>query len=335
MARKVALTAAAVGLVVLSVVLMGGQVGRGRFFELGNHEPIYIYGDEGFTIENGVVSGSGTAADPYVIEGWQIDAPQADYGIYIDHTTAFFVVRDCTVERARLAGVYLNTVRNGRVERSRIGLSDTAVYLLNSSGNRLWRNVIADSLYGVVMGARAQGNVIAGNTFLENGQNAYDPYGVNVWFDDCQGNYWSDYQGADHDGDGIGDVPYYRVYDPMPLIAPPIDECDEPVVTVESTPPPIVTVEPASEPPADVPLVTVEPEAEERPVMEEPQEEEPADTEGMTEAEAPPVVEETVVLPVVDVETGSETTVQTESGVIESEEAAPAEGESGSSGGEE
>ena len=232
MGRKVGLTAAAAMAVVLSVILMGGEVGPGRFFELGNHEPIYIYGDDGFTVENGVVSGCGTVANPYVIEGWKIDAPQADYGIYVDHTTAFFVVRDCTVERARLAGVYFNTVRNGRVERSRVGLSDTAVYLLNSSGNRFCRNVLTDCLHGLVMGHRARGNIAAENTFLDNGMNAYDPYGANCWAESCRGNYWSDYDGADHDGDGIGDVPYYRVYDPMPLMAPPVDEC-EPVVVEE------------------------------------------------------------------------------------------------------
>jgi parallel beta-helix repeat protein len=250
MGRKVALTTAAVLVVVLSVVLMGGEVGTGRFFERGNHEPIYIYGDEGFTVENGVVSGCGTAAAPYVIEGWRIDAPQADYGIYIDHTTAHFVVRDCTVERARLAGVYFNTVRNGRVERSRIGLSDTAVYLLNSAGNAFRRNVVADSLYGIVMGARSADNVVAGNAFLDNGMNAYDPYHDNLWAEDCRGNYWSDYTGSDRDGDGIGDVPHYRVYDPRPLMAPPVDECGEPEAVVE-TPmgePPAVTKPEPTEP---------------------------------------------------------------------------------------
>jgi hypothetical protein len=32
----------------------------------------------------GVVKGSGTADDPYIIEGWIIDTRSHDYGIYID-----------------------------------------------------------------------------------------------------------------------------------------------------------------------------------------------------------------------------------------------------------
>ncbi|NIP67606.1 MAG: hypothetical protein GWN76_06265, partial [candidate division Zixibacteria bacterium] len=46
------------------------------------HDPIYIDGNEDFTPENGVVSGSGTENDPYVIEGWVI-GDFSDDGIII------------------------------------------------------------------------------------------------------------------------------------------------------------------------------------------------------------------------------------------------------------
>jgi len=36
---------------------------------LTSHDPIYIEGNAGFTAANGVVAGSGTAGDPYIIEG--------------------------------------------------------------------------------------------------------------------------------------------------------------------------------------------------------------------------------------------------------------------------
>jgi hypothetical protein len=223
MGRKVAFTAAAVLAVALSVVLAGGQVGGGGFVWWGSREPIYIYGNDDFTIDNGVMSGSGTADDPYVIEGWRIDSPKADYGIYVDHTTVHFVIRDCVIERTRLAGIYFNTVRNGRVEGAQLGLADTAVYFLDSSENVFRGNVVAESRYGVVMGANSRGNCIVGNAFLNNGMNAYDPYRWNAWFEPCRGNYWSDYDGGDHDGDGIGDVAYSRVHDRYPLVDPPVE----------------------------------------------------------------------------------------------------------------
>jgi len=228
MSRKVALMMAMALVVVLSAGLAGGQVGVGSvgtagFLWWGNHEPIYIYGDDGFTPANGVMSGCGTADDPYVIEGWRIDAPRVDYGIYVDHTSKHFVIRDCIIERARVAGVYLNSVRNGAVRDTQIGLSDTAIYLLNSDGNAIRSSVIADCLYGIVMAANSDRNTISGNSFFDNGLNAQDPMRENSWCEGGRGNYWSDFVGCDANADGIYDAPNYRFGDPCPLVCPPVE----------------------------------------------------------------------------------------------------------------
>ena len=56
----------------------------------------------------------------------------------------------------------------------------------------------------------------------ERGQ-ANDGLGGNAWDDGRQGNYWSDYHGADVDGDGLGDTPYAILslgLDRHPLMAP-------------------------------------------------------------------------------------------------------------------
>jgi hypothetical protein len=47
----------------------GGGGGGGEKSGLTSHDPIYINGNSGFTAANGVVAGSGTAGDPYIIEG--------------------------------------------------------------------------------------------------------------------------------------------------------------------------------------------------------------------------------------------------------------------------
>ena len=221
MGRKVVWAMALVVTAVVSAGLVGGQVGG--FLWWGTHEPIYIFGDESFTYSNGVMSGSGTAADPYVIEGWSISPADADYGVYIDHTTSFFVIRDCVIEGARIAGVYFNSVENGRVEKVQISGSDTAVYLLNSSGNRIAESVISECRYGVVMAAVSQENVITGNSFLDNGLAGYDPEHWNLWYEGKTGNYWSDYQGVDQNKDGVGDEPYYPLEDLKPLMTSPVE----------------------------------------------------------------------------------------------------------------
>jgi hypothetical protein len=94
-----------VGAIVLGLALVG--FGQGW----APHEPIYIHGDDAFTWENGVVKGSGTADDPYIIEGWIIDTHSHDYGIYIDGTRANFVIRNCQIRYAQERGRDLSLQR--------------------------------------------------------------------------------------------------------------------------------------------------------------------------------------------------------------------------------
>jgi len=220
MGRKVVWAMALVVTAVVSAGLVGGQVGG--FLWWGTREPIYIYGDDEFTYSNGVMSGSGAAADPYIIEGWNISPANADYGVYVDHTTSHFVIRDCVIGGARIAGVYFNSVENGRIERVQIFGSDTAIYLLNARDNRIAESVISECRYGVVMAAMSQENVITGNSFLGNGLAGYDPEHRNTWYEGKSGNYWSDYQGADLNKDGVGDEPYYPLEDLRPLMTSPV-----------------------------------------------------------------------------------------------------------------
>src|SRR5207245_182874 len=64
---------------------------------LSPHPPIVIDGDDNFTSTNGVTGGRGGATDPYVIEGWLIDATSSN-GITIRQTRAHLVIRNLTIE---------------------------------------------------------------------------------------------------------------------------------------------------------------------------------------------------------------------------------------------
>jgi len=84
--------------------------------DLAAHRAIIITNDHEFTVENGVCSGSGTEADPYVIENWLIDAGLDEYGIRIHGTTRPFVIRNVEVSGASKSAVYLSYVENGTIE---------------------------------------------------------------------------------------------------------------------------------------------------------------------------------------------------------------------------
>src|SRR5256885_3318034 len=57
---------------------------------------IFIDGNGNFTPASGVVGGSGTPSDPFVIAGWTILAPSGP-GIQIRNTNAYFVIRDVAI----------------------------------------------------------------------------------------------------------------------------------------------------------------------------------------------------------------------------------------------
>ncbi len=99
------------------------------------HAPVRIAGNAGFTPANGVTGGSGTPSDPYVIEGWDIDASTAA-GVEVVDTDAPFVLRNLTVRQGGSvnAGVHFVNVTNARAENVTANLSAPG-FLVEGSRN--------------------------------------------------------------------------------------------------------------------------------------------------------------------------------------------------------
>lgn len=130
----------------------GGGGGGGGAYTGG---PILIDSDSKFTAANGVVSGSGTRADPYIIEGWVIDASSCDtsvwpyikVGIAISSTSKYFVIRNCRVENAD-EGISLGC-SNGRVEGCVIKNSSTGIALYGVSNVVISGNTVENCGEGI------------------------------------------------------------------------------------------------------------------------------------------------------------------------------------------
>ncbi len=122
--------------------------------DLFPHDPISISGDAGFTADQGVVSGSGTEFDPYIIEGWDINASE-EIGIHIAYTSAHVVIRDVFVHHghARIShpgismddndGILLESVTNVRVEDVSVticvnGIQVYKVAGVEIAGSEIW-----------------------------------------------------------------------------------------------------------------------------------------------------------------------------------------------------
>lgn len=141
------------------------------------HDVIQIEGDSAFIAENGITGGQGTEGDPYIIEGWVINASLAAGsagGIVIIHTDAHFKIRNVRVELGGplYCGIWLSNVRNAWIEdsvlvdnyegivlNSTVGLTIKNNTLINNSFSGVYAraseyvniglNEIADSRHGV------------------------------------------------------------------------------------------------------------------------------------------------------------------------------------------
>src|SRR6266581_4238130 len=126
------------------------------------HTPIVVDGNGGFTEQNGVMTGNGTASNPYVIEGWTIFSPPP--GIAIRNTDSYFVIRSVRSP----SGISMANVSNGRVENSQVysGISlDNSRNIIISGGGAQQvtidssRNITISQTYGYGIAVSSSRNV--------------------------------------------------------------------------------------------------------------------------------------------------------------------------------
>lgn len=134
------------------------------------HAPIFINGDNSFIPSNGVNGGgSGTADDPYIIENWAIDASD-NHGIWIENTTRHFVIRNCVIENGGDAhwGVYLENVRNGKIENNSCENNLDGIFLGFSDNNVLSNNICENNFWGGVTMIFSTNNILNNNACPNN-----------------------------------------------------------------------------------------------------------------------------------------------------------------------
>src|SRR3989441_10262564 len=117
------------------------------------HSLILISGNSEFIAANGVTGATGTASDPYVIQGWNItvcwQCPY--YGIEVANTTAYFRIFNVTVSSLITAqpatGILLKNATNGGIDNSVV--QDQSIFccggvIFYSSRNKIFHSQKAE-----------------------------------------------------------------------------------------------------------------------------------------------------------------------------------------------
>ena len=117
-------------------------------------------------------------------------------------------------------GIYIEHAHNNTISGNYIKNNDHGIWLYNSSNNNIVRNYMTNNRNGTSIMLSpfmpaSSNNLIYHNSYVNNTRHIYIvpsgfaiPDSINIWDNGVEGNYWSNYNDTDSNGDGIGDTPY-------------------------------------------------------------------------------------------------------------------------------
>jgi parallel beta-helix repeat protein len=156
-----------------------------------------------------------SAVDNCIIANNNISGYRSDYydnetsagGIVMNRSGNNIIINN-TISDVNFGGLLvLNSSSNNVIQANSIVDIERGIGIYyHSNDNLIVNNDVSSNSIGIIIDD-AYNNTLARNNFSNNGEQGFDD-GINAWNNEGMGNYWSNYTGPDHNGDGIGDIPH-------------------------------------------------------------------------------------------------------------------------------
>lgn len=106
-------------------------------------------------------------------------------------------------------GIFVKDIEQSQISNNVIVNNGNGFYVYNAHDNVIADNLVQGNNRGISVAAGSSGELVVGNSFVNNDHAAYvDTRSQVSWNDSDRGNYWSDARTVDLDGNGISEIRY-------------------------------------------------------------------------------------------------------------------------------
>ena len=142
------------------------------------------------------------------ISGNNVTANKWD-GIAVGNSSSYNSFSGNNVTANNEDGIFIDFSSNNSMNGNILTNNGEGIqFYYSCSNNSVSRNNVANNGNGTTFYYSSSNNTIYRNNFMNNTRQVYSSDSTNVWDNGIEGNYWSDYNGADNNQDGIGDTSY-------------------------------------------------------------------------------------------------------------------------------